>query len=74
MCVVALWREQVDLCPVFVGLLLEKSVRDHPLKIFDEAWIVQTKSHLQIRLFQMTVVVEYVQESGEDIQVGTLQA
>jgi hypothetical protein len=40
MCVVALWSEQVDLCPVFVGLLLDESVRDHPLKIFDEAWIV----------------------------------
>jgi len=40
MCVVALWREQVDLCPVFVGLLLDEPVRDHPLKIFDKTWIV----------------------------------
>jgi hypothetical protein len=44
--IIALRREQVDLCPVFIGLLLDESVRGHPLKIFDEAWIVEAESHL----------------------------
>ena len=38
--VVALRREQVDFCPVFVSLLLDEPVRNHPLKILNETWIV----------------------------------
>jgi hypothetical protein len=40
MCIVALRREQIDFCPVLVGLLLDEPVRNHPLKILNETWIV----------------------------------
>ncbi len=51
--VVALRREQVDLRPIFVSLLLDEPVTNHPLKIFDETWIVQTEPHLLVGPPQM---------------------
>lgn len=58
--VVALGGQLIDFRSVFVCLLLDEPMRDHPLKIFDEAWIVQSKPHLEVCFFQMSIIVEYV--------------
>src|SRR5450759_1716494 len=71
----ALLGEGVDFCAVVVLALLNQPVRDQPLEVLDEPRIVEADPHLQVRLpHRLPVGVQGVQEAGEDIEVGSLQA
>jgi len=44
--------------------MIYKPVRNHPLKIFDEPWIVEAHPILQIRLLHPAVLIQDVEEAS----------
>jgi hypothetical protein len=65
--------KSIELRASFV-CLLHKPMRNQPFVVLHEPRIIETHSHLQIRLLhRLAILIENIEKAGENVEVGALQ-